>query len=51
MSQKTSRNQFWINPSHLLAGLLATGLSVPALIAWRIRFQLSGGQPLKPSGK
>jgi YVTN family beta-propeller protein len=30
MSQRTSRNHSWINPLHLLAGLLAAGLSVSA---------------------
>jgi YVTN family beta-propeller protein len=38
MSQKTSRNQSWINPLHLLAGLLATGLSVPALVGQSVEF-------------
>jgi hypothetical protein len=32
MSAKTSRNRPRINSLHLLAGLLATGLSVPALL-------------------
>jgi YVTN family beta-propeller protein len=38
MSEKTSRVQFWINPSHLLAGLLATGLSVSALLGQSVPF-------------
>jgi len=38
MFQKTSRVQFWINPTHLLAGLLATGLSVTALLGQSVPF-------------
>ena len=38
MSPKTSRNHSRINPLHLLAGLLATGLSVPALLGQSVPF-------------
>jgi hypothetical protein len=38
MSAKTSRNHFQINRRHLLAGLLATGLSVPALVGQSVQF-------------
>ncbi len=38
MYQKNSRNRPWINPRHLLAGLLATGLSVPALLGQSVPF-------------
>jgi YVTN family beta-propeller protein len=38
MPQKNSRNRSWINPRHLLAGLLAIGLSVPALLGQSVPF-------------
>jgi YVTN family beta-propeller protein len=38
MFQKIFRNRSWINPSHLLAGLLATGLSVTALMGQSVPF-------------
>jgi len=38
MSQKNSRVRSWINPRHLLAGLMATGLSVPALVGQSVPF-------------
>src|SRR5580658_4995953 len=38
MSEKTSRKHFVINPSHLLAALLATGLSAPALLGQSVPF-------------
>jgi YVTN family beta-propeller protein len=38
MSPKTSRKHSRINPLHLIAGLLATGLSVPALLGQSAQF-------------
>jgi len=38
MSAKTSRKHSGINPLHLLASLLATGLSVPALLGQSVPF-------------
>jgi YVTN family beta-propeller protein len=38
MSQKTSRKQYWINPLRLFVGLLAMGLSVPALVGQSVPF-------------
>ena len=38
MFQKIFRTRSWINPSHLLAGLLATGLSVTALMGQSVPF-------------
>ncbi len=38
MSHPTSRNHSRNNPMHLLAGLLATGLSVPALLGQSVPF-------------
>src|SRR5579863_9319305 len=38
MSAKTSRNHSRIHPLHLLAGVLATGLSVPALLGQSVPF-------------
>ena len=38
MSAKTSRKHAAIHPLHLLAGLLATGLSVPALLGQSVPF-------------
>jgi YVTN family beta-propeller protein len=38
MSQKTSRNQTWSRPLHLLAGMLAAGLSVSALMGQSVPF-------------
>jgi YVTN family beta-propeller protein len=38
MFQKIFRNRSWINPSHLLAGLLVTGLSVTALMGQSVPF-------------
>jgi YVTN family beta-propeller protein len=57
MSAKTFRNHSRMNPLHLLAGLLATGLSVPALLGQSVQFptytpgeNLSGSQgPSYPS--
>ena len=47
MSAKTSRNHSRINPLPLLAGLLATGLSVPALLGQSVPFPtyVPGPQP------
>ena len=47
MSAKTNRNHSRINPLHLLAGLLATGLSVPALLGQSVPFPtyVAGPQP------
>jgi YVTN family beta-propeller protein len=46
MSLKTSRNHAWTNPLRLLAGLLVTGLSVPALLGQSVPYPTyqAGGQ-------
>src|ERR1700730_3058701 len=38
MSQKASRNHSRSNPLHLLAGVLATGMSLPALMGQSVPF-------------
>ena len=38
MSRKTSQNRFWMNHPRLLVGLMAAGLSVPALLGQSVPF-------------
>ena len=63
MSRKMSRKKFRMSPLHALAGLLATGLSVPALFGQSVQFPtytpgpqsngswvVSDGQIITPAG-